>query len=92
MAWVLFSATLRVGAQGAGGSGMDWDDPINSLLTSITDTIAPAIGIAGLICAGAAFLMGETGRVFKIALGVVMGGVVMAHARDIWSTFFGGGG
>ena len=67
-----------------------WTSSIQSLLTNVTDVIAPAIGIGGFIAVGASAIAGETGKVFKIGIAVVVGATLMAQAQTIWTTFFGG--
>jgi hypothetical protein len=63
--------------------------PVNNVLATVTNVIGPAVGICGLMAAGACFVMGQTGRVFQIALGVTVGGVLISQAANLWHTFFG---
>lgn len=67
-------------------------EPLMAVVRLVVDYIGPAIAIGGLIWAGAQFFSGETGRPFKTALGVVFGGVLIASAEDLWTSFFGGAG
>lgn len=70
----------------------EFTQPIQAVLSVVSNVIGPAIGIGGLIYAGAMFFYGETGRPFKIALCVVVGGVLITSAESIWSNLFGGVG
>jgi len=65
-------------------------NPVRSVLRLATNVIGPAMGIGGLILAGAMFFTGQVGAPFKIALGVVVGGVLISSAETIWTTFFHG--
>lgn len=69
-----------------------WTDTIHALLDNVTNVIAPAIGICGFIAVGASAMMGETGKVFKIGIAVVVGATLMAKAQTIWTSIFGGAG
>ena len=69
-----------------------WTESINTLLDNVQNVIAPAIGICGFIAVGASAIMGETGKVFKIGIAVVVGATLMAKAETIWTSFFGGTG
>jgi type IV secretory pathway VirB2 component (pilin) len=81
---------MVVRAQSSSGGEVPWTSSIQALLTNVTDVIAPAIGIGGFIAVGASAIMGETGKVFKIGIAVVVGATLMAQAQTIWTTFFGG--
>ena len=70
----------------------EFTEPIETVLSVISNVIGPALGIAGLIGAGVAFFFGQTGAPFKIALCVVVGGVLISQAESIWSNLFGGVG
>jgi type IV secretory pathway VirB2 component (pilin) len=68
----------------------EFADPIKSALSLVTNVLGPAIAIAGLVFAGVTFFNGETGRPFKIAIGVIFGGVLISSAQSIWTGFFHG--
>lgn len=91
-------AALLVGLQLIASQGFAQSDtsalsePVTAFVRFILDFLGPAIAICGFIFAGAQFLAGETGRPFKVGLGCIVGGVLIASAEDIWTNFFGGTG
>ena len=70
----------------------EFTDPIQTVLGVVSNVIGPALGIGGLVYAGISFFYGNTGAPFRIALGCVIGGVLIASAESIWSNLFGGVG
>ena len=90
--WLLPALVVISPLQAHAAGDAPWTDSINTLLDNVTNVIAPAIGICGFIAVGASAIMGETGKVFKIGIAVVIGATLMAKAQDIWTSFFGGAG
>jgi type IV secretory pathway VirB2 component (pilin) len=83
--WLIAS---HVGAQD--GDLSEFSNPVKTVVKFVTNVLGPAVGICGLILAGAMFFQGETGRVFKMALGMIVGGVLIASAETIWTGLFHG--
>ena len=82
---------IAVAAQGMGGTAIPQiATPLNNLLATVTNVIGPGIAICGLIAVGVCLMTGNSGRAFQLALGAVVGGVLIAKATDLWHTFFGG--
>jgi type IV secretory pathway VirB2 component (pilin) len=92
--WVLRMtvATVALTPVSVHAQDVPWTESIHTLVANVTDVIAPAIGVCGFIAVGASAIMGETGKVFKIGIAVVVGATLMAKAQDIWTSFFGGTG
>lgn len=88
--WFTAAVMLEPYAVLAQSTDVPWTQTVWTLLNNVTHVIAPAIGICGFIAVGVSFLMGETGRIFKIAIGVVVGATLIAKAQDIWTGLFGG--
>jgi hypothetical protein len=86
------ASLLNAGSATAQQELSEFTDPIRSVLAVVSNVIGPALGISGLIYAGAMFFFGETGRPFKIALSCVVGGVLITSAESIWTNLFGGVG
>lgn len=91
MAWLAAAAVILT-PYAVHAQDVPWTESINTLLDNVQNVIAPAIGICGFIAVGASAIMGETGKVFKIGIAVVVGATLMAKAGVIWTSFFGGTG
>lgn len=83
--WLL---AAHVGAQE--GDLSEFSDPIKTVVKLITNVIGPAVAICGFILAGAMFFQGETRGAFKLGLGMIVGGVLIASAESIWTGLFHG--
>lgn len=72
----------------AGGGGMPWETPIQSLVDSITGPVARAIGIVSVFIFGGMMAMSEAGGL-RVVLGIVFGLSIMFAAATWGLTFFG---
>lgn len=78
-------------APSAGGSGMPWEGPLDTILTSIQGPVARVFILISIIVCGIGMAFGEHGGGFKKVMGIAFGGSLVIGALSFVSTLFGAG-
>lgn len=73
----------------SGGSGMPWEGPLNTILTSIQGPVARVFILTSIIVCGIMMAFGEHGGGFKKVMGIAFGGSLVIGAVSFVSTLFG---
>lgn len=73
----------------SGGSGMPWEGPLNTILTSIQGPVARVFILIAIIVTGLGMAFGEHGSGFKKIMGIAFGGSIVIGAISFVSTLFG---
>lgn len=73
----------------AGGSGMPWEGPLDTILTSIQGPVARVLILISIIVCGLGMAFGEHGGGFKKVMGIAFGGSLVIGALSFVSTLFG---
>lgn len=73
----------------SGGSGMPWEGPLNTILTSIQGPVARVFILISIIVCGIGMAFGEHGSGFKKIMGIAFGGSIVIGAISFVSTLFG---
>ncbi len=73
----------------AGGSGMPWEAPLQTILTSIQGPVARVFILISIIVCGLGMAFGEHGSGFKKIMGIAFGGAIVIGAVSFVSTLFG---
>jgi type IV secretory pathway VirB2 component (pilin) len=76
-------------APSAGGSGMPWEGPLDTILTSIQGPVARVFILISIIVCGIGLAFGEHGGGFKKVMGIAFGGSLVIGALSFVSTLFG---
>ncbi len=76
----------------ASGSGMPWETPLQSILTSIEGPVAKIIAVIVIIITGLTMAFGETSGGFKRLIQIVFGLSIAFAASSFFLTFFSFGG
>ena len=89
-AYVLASTTSAfASAPSAGGSGMPWEAPLDTILQSIQGPVARVFILISIIVCGIGMAFGEHGGGFKKVMGIAFGGSLVIGAVSFVSTLFG---
>lgn len=73
----------------AGGSGMPWEAPLQTIQTSIQGPVARVFIIIAIIVTGLGMAFGEHGGGFKKIMGIAFGGSIVVGVVAFISTLFG---
>ena len=73
----------------SGGSGMPWEGPLDTILTSIQGPVARVFILISIIVCGLGMAFGEHGGGFKKVMGIAFGGSLVIGAISFVSTLFG---
>lgn len=73
----------------SGGSGMPWEGPLNTILSSIQGPVARVFILISIIVCGLGMAFGEHGSGFKKIMGIAFGGSIVIGAISFVSTLFG---
>jgi type IV secretion system protein TrbC len=76
-------------APSAGGSGMPWESPLNTILQSLQGPVARFGIIGAIIVTGIMMAFGEHGSGFKKVMGIAFGGSIVLGAVTFITTLFG---
>ncbi len=76
----------------AAGSGMPWETPLQSILSSIEGPVAKIIAVIVIITTGLALAFGDTSGGFKRLIQIVFGLSIAFAASSFFLTFFSFGG
>ena len=87
-----FIATLCAGPAFATGSGMPWETPLESILSSIEGPVAKIIAVIIIIVTGLTLAFGDTNGGFKRLIQIVFGLSIAFAASSFFLTFFSFGG
>ncbi|MDN4572050.1 conjugal transfer protein TrbC [Pandoraea cepalis] len=83
------ATTAHAASPSAGGSGMPWEGPLNTILTSIQGPVARFGIIAAIVITGMMMAFGEHGGGFKKFMGIAFGGSIVIGVVALVSTLFG---
>ncbi|WP_176329025.1 TrbC/VirB2 family protein [Burkholderia vietnamiensis] len=86
---VTASSAAHASSPNSGGSGMPWEGPLNTILTSLQGPVARFGIIAAIIFTGIMMAFGEHGSGFKKVMGIAFGGSIVVGAVSFISTLFG---
>jgi type IV secretory pathway VirB2 component (pilin) len=76
----------------ASGSGMPWETPLQSILSSVEGPVAKIIAVIVIIITGLALAFGESSGGFKRLIQIVFGLSIAFAASSFFLTFFSFGG
>ena len=76
----------------ASGSGMPWETPLQSILSSIEGPVAKIIAVIIIIVTGLTLAFGDTSGGFKRLIQIVFGLSIAFAASSFFLTFFSFGG
>ena len=76
----------------ASGSGMPWETPLQSILSSIEGPVAKIIAVIIIIVTGLMMAFGDTSGGFKRLIQIVFGLSIAFAASSFFLTFFSFGG
>ncbi len=76
----------------AAGSGMPWEAPLNTILSSIEGPVAKIIGVIVIIVTGLSLAFGESSGGFRRLMQIVFGLSIAFAAASFFLSFFGFGG
>jgi type IV secretory pathway VirB2 component (pilin) len=77
------------GSPSSGGSGMPWEGPLNTILTSIQGPVARVMILLSIIITGIMMAFGEHGSGMKKVMGIAFGGSIVIGAVSFVSSLFG---
>ncbi|MDT9600405.1 TrbC/VirB2 family protein [Sphingosinicella sp. GR2756] len=83
----LFTAPAR-----AGGSGMPWEAPLQSILESIEGPVAKIVAVIIIIVTGLTLAFGDTSGGFRRLVQIVFGLSIAFAASSFFLSFFSFGG
>ena len=76
----------------ASGTGMPWETPLQSILSSIEGPVAKIISVIIIIVTGLTLAFGDTSGGFKRLIQIVFGLSIAFAASSFFLTFFSFGG
>jgi type IV secretory pathway VirB2 component (pilin) len=83
------SFPVLAAAPGATGSGLPWEAPLNTILTSIQGPVARVFILVAIIITGLMTAFGEHGSGLRKVMGIAFGGSIVIGAVTFVSTLFG---
>ncbi|MBB6125389.1 TrbC/VirB2 family protein [Sphingobium subterraneum] len=89
------SAIISVGIAGpahATGTGMPWEAPLQSILSSVEGPVAKIIAVIIIITTGLTLAFGETAGGFRRLIQIVFGLSIAFAASSFFLSFFSFGG
>lgn len=79
-------------ASASGGGGLPWEDPLQTVVDSITGPVAFSVSVIGIVVAGATLIWGgEVSGFARTLLFIVLVIALIVGAVNILSTLFGVG-
>jgi len=81
-------AALYASPAWAGGSGMPWETPLQSIVDSIQGPVARVIGVIAIVITGLTLAFGDTSGGFRRMVQVVFGLSVAFAASSFFLSFF----
>ena len=92
MAILVAFPSLAATAAAAGGSGLPWEAPLDSIRDSLSGPVATAIGMMGFVIAGAVLVFGgDLSGFVRTVLMLVLALSVLLGANKLLGTFSGSG-
>jgi type IV secretion system protein VirB2 len=87
------TAILIASPAWAGGSGMPWETPLQSIVDSVQGPVAKVIGVIIIVITGLTLAFGDTSGGFRKLIQIVFGLSVAFAASSFFLSFlsFGGG-
>ena len=76
----------------AGGSGMPWETPLQSIVDSVQGPVAKVIGVIIIVITGLTLAFGDTSGGFRKLIQIVFGLSVAFAASSFFLSFFCFGG
>jgi type IV secretory pathway VirB2 component (pilin) len=76
----------------AGGSGMPWEAPLQSIVDSVQGPVAKVIGVIIIVITGLTLAFGDTSGGFRRLIQIVFGLSVAFAASSFFLSFFSFGG
>ena len=73
----------------AAGSGLPWEAPLQSILTSVSGPVASAVGTIAVIAFGLTLAFGGGGQGLRTAIGILFGLSIAFAAATFFLPFFG---
>ena len=89
---VLLAALGAAGPAFAAGSGMPWEAPLQSILTSVEGPVARIIAVIIITVTGLTLAFGDTSGGFRRMIQIVFGLSIAFGAASFFLTFFSFGG
>ncbi|KRB86717.1 conjugal transfer protein TrbC [Sphingomonas sp. Root710] len=91
-AGLLAAAILTSSPAWAGGSGMPWETPLQSIVDSVQGPVAKVIGVIIIVITGLTLAFGDTSGGFRKLIQIVFGLSVAFAASSFFLSFFSFGG
>lgn len=92
LAVALALAALYTAPAWAGGSGMPWETPLQSIVDSVQGPVARVIGVIIIVITGLTLAFGDTAGGFRRLIQIVFGLSVAFAASSFFLSFFSFGG
>jgi len=92
VALVLLAALGAAGPAFAAGSGMPWEAPLQSILTSVEGPVARIMAVIIITVTGLTLAFGDTSGGFRRMIQIVFGLSIAFGAASFFLTFFSFGG
>ena len=86
------AAILTSSPAWAGGSGMPWETPLQSIVDSVQGPVAKVIGVIIIVITGLTLAFGDTSGGFRKLIQIVFGLSVAFAASSLFLSFFSFGG
>jgi len=85
-------ALLYTAPAWAGGSGMPWETPLQSIVESVQGPVAKVIGVIIIVITGLTLAFGDTSGGFRRLVQIVFGLSISFAASSFFLSFFSFGG
>lgn len=76
----------------AGGSGMPWETPLQSIVDSVQGPVARVVGVIIIVITGLTLAFGDTSGGFRRLIQIVFGLSIAFAASSFFLSFFSFGG
>jgi len=95
--FTLLTAALGIAAVAttpalAGGSGMPWETPLQSIVDSVQGPVARVVGVIIIVITGLTLAFGDTSGGFRRLIQIVFGLSIAFAASSFFLSFFSFGG
>ncbi len=92
LAAALAIAALTASPAWAGGSGMPWETPLQSIVDSVQGPVARVVGVIIIVITGLTLAFGDTSGGFRRLIQIVFGLSIAFAASSFFLSFFSFGG
>ncbi|UAK23814.1 TrbC/VirB2 family protein [Sphingomonas nostoxanthinifaciens] len=89
---LVVAAILTSSPAWAGGTGMPWETPLQSIVDSVQGPVAKVIGVIIIVITGLTLAFGDTSGGFRKLIQIVFGLSVAFAASSFFLSFFSFGG